>query len=122
MNRFSDRKSVSSGLYKSHFNYLSIVGKKRIIKKYEQLSSEVLSLISETYPDGYEDLLISIPLPSGELALALPLETDEVSYLIRMPSNSAPENTDESDSVVESADDIGKFESLEAAEDIADED
>lgn len=96
------------------------MGKKRIIKKYEQLSEEVLELIKENYPDGYEDNLISFPLPSGELALALPLETDEVSYLIRMPNNSVPEeNEDDSNS---SPSEFDNFETLDVAEDIPDED
>jgi hypothetical protein len=96
------------------------VGKKRIIKKYEQLSEDVLKLIKERYPDGYEENLISIPLPSGELALALPLETEEISYLIRMPNNSIPEESDD-DSATPS-DEFSNFETLDAAEDIADED
>ncbi len=96
------------------------MGKKRLIKKYEQLAPELLSLIKETYPDGFEDNLISIPMPTGELALALPLETDEVSYLIKLPNNTIPEDNDDDDNGI--SEDFGNFESLDAAEDIPDED
>ncbi|HBH49481.1 MAG TPA: hypothetical protein DDX98_12615 [Bacteroidales bacterium] len=96
------------------------MGKKRIIKKYEQLAQEVLNLIQERYPDGYEDKLISFQSPSGELELALPLETDEVSYLIKMPKNNLPAQEEEDDTIT--GEDLGGFESLEAAENIADED
>lgn len=95
------------------------MGKKRIIKKYEQLSEEVLELINETYPEGYDDKLISFPLPTGELTLALPLETDEVSYLIRMPNNSVPEEREEDSNT--SPSEFDNFETLDVAEDIPDE-
>ena len=95
------------------------MGKKRIIKKYEQLDEELLKLVQDSYPDGFEDHLISFQSPKGELELALPLETDEVSYLIKMPKNNLPEQ-DEDESP--GGEDIGGFESLEAAENIADED
>lgn len=77
-------------------------------------------MIREKYPDGYEENLISFPLPSGELTLALPLETEDVSYLIRMPNNSVPEESD--DDSATSANEFGNFETLDVAEDIPDED
>lgn len=98
------------------------MGKKKIIKKYEHLTGELVNLIKEAYPDGFEDELISIPLASGELALALPLETEEISYLIKMPNNSLPEDSDDYDSNSTSSSEFDNFESLDAAEDIADED
>lgn len=96
------------------------MGKKRIIKKYEQLEAELRKLINESYPDGFEENLISFQTPKGELELALPLETEEISYLIKMPKNNLPEKDDDDDSSAD--DEIGGFESLDAAEDIADDD
>ena len=98
------------------------VGKKRIIKKYEQLGPDVLKLIKQTYPDGFEDNLISFQTATGELALALPLETEDTSYLIKMPVNSLPEDDDEYDSGSSSDGDFGNFDSLEVAEDVLDDD
>ena len=97
------------------------MGKKRIIKKYELLTTELIELIKDTYPDGFEDELISIPLPTGELALALPLETEEISYLIKMPNNSLPDDSEDYDRNSNSSSEFDNFESLEAAEDIPDE-
>jgi hypothetical protein len=97
------------------------VGKKRIIKKYEQLGQDVLKLIKQTYPDGFEDNLITFQTPTGELALALPLETEDISYLIKMPNNSLPEDDDDYDSGGSSDSDFGNFESLDVAEDVADD-
>jgi len=39
------------------------VGKKRIIKRYEQLPEEILVQLKEKYPDGFEDYLISFTNP-----------------------------------------------------------
>jgi hypothetical protein len=98
------------------------VGKKRIIKKYEQLGPDVLKLIKQTYPDGFEDNLITFQTPTGELALALPLETEDTSYLVKMPNNSLPEDDDDYDAGGNSDSDFGNFESLDVAEDVADDD
>jgi hypothetical protein len=97
------------------------VGKKKIIKKYEQLAPDMVSLIKATYPDGYEDKLISFQSPTGAFEIALPLETEEVSYLIKMPKSVLPDSDDDDDPVSDE-NEIGEFESLDAAEDIADED
>ena len=96
------------------------MAKQRIIKNFEQLEPQIRNLIQVTYPDGYEDELISFQSPKGELELALPLETDEVSYLIKMPKNNVSESDDDDDSPPEES--LGNYEGLEAAENIADED
>jgi hypothetical protein len=100
------------------------VGKKRIIKKYDQLTPELFKLFKESYPDGYEDSLISFQTPTGELEFALPLETEEISYLIKMPKSTKADDDDddifESDS--ESAENFDNFDSLEIAEDSSDDD
>ncbi|MCG8698861.1 MAG: hypothetical protein MI922_12470, partial [Bacteroidales bacterium] len=62
---------------------------KKIIKKYEQLSQELLKKVKDSYPEGIEDYLISFETPNGEIQLALPLETEDTSYLIKMPKDIA---------------------------------
>jgi hypothetical protein len=96
------------------------VGKKKIIKKFEQLTPELLKMIKETYPDGYEESLIVFQTQTGELASALPLETEEVSYLIRMPKGAAPDDDDDIESA-STENDFENFEDLEIAEDAADD-
>lgn len=94
--------------------------KKRVIKKYEQIEPEVLKQVQAAYPDGFEENLISFQTPKGELELALPFEFGETAYLIKMPKDTIPE-PDEGD-VASADEDLSNFESLEAAENIADED
>jgi len=93
------------------------VGKKRIIKKFEQLSDEILEKIRIRYPDGFEDNLISFTSPNGEIEFALPLETDDTSYLIKMPKNQITEEDEEYDSV-SSFGGFDNFENLEISDDV----
>ncbi len=99
------------------------MGKKRIIKKFEQLSVEMLTLIKSEYPDGYEDNLITFQTPTGELASGLPLETEDTYYLIRMPKTVAPEEEDEYESTDSESDGFESLDNLQIADDeVADED
>ena len=74
---------------------MTTVSKKRIIKKFEQLTNELLNELKNTYPDGFEDSLITFQTPKGEIEVALPLETEEAYYLIKMPKSGYAEEDDE---------------------------
>jgi DNA-directed RNA polymerase subunit delta len=74
------------------------VGKKKIIKRYEQLPDEILEKVKEKYPDGFEDYLISFTNPKGEIEFGLPYDTEEVSYLIKMPKSTVSDEEEDFDS------------------------
>jgi len=97
------------------------VVKKRIIKKFEQLSVEMLELIKSNYPDGFEDNLITFQTATGELASGLPLETDDTYYLIRMPKSVAPEEDDDYDNSESDSDNFENLDNLQIADDAPDE-
>ena len=59
--------------------------KPRIIKDFEKLDPAVQALIRETYPSGYGSALITITNKDGLLISALPFETDDKYYLVKMP-------------------------------------
>ena len=59
-------------------------GKPRIAKDYEKLSEDLINRIKLEYPYGFEDYLISYKDPKGNKISALPFETEDVYYLIRM--------------------------------------
>ena len=88
--------------------------KRRIIKKFELLSSELLALVNEEYPDGFEDNLITFQLPTGELATGVPLETEDARYLIRLPKTAV--TTDDDDDEGDEKSERDNFESLESLE------
>lgn len=95
------------------------MAKKRIIKAYEQLPDELVEQIKEKYPDGFDDHLITFTNPRGEIEVALPFETKDTYYLVKMPKSTASEDEEEVENP--SYDEFDNFENLEIGEDVADE-
>ena len=96
------------------------MGKKRIIKSYEQLSEEMVEKLKEKYPDGFEDRTITFTNPRGEIEVAVPFETEEIYYLIKLPRTNASEEEEEVES--SSYDEFDNFESLEIGDDVQEDD
>jgi len=63
--------------------------KKKIVKDYEKLPPEVIEKVKEAYPSGYSGNLISYTNIDGLRVSALPFETEEFYYLIRMTVSEA---------------------------------
>jgi len=95
------------------------VGKKRIIKSYEQLSEEMVERLKAKYPDGYEEKTITFTNPRGEIEVAIPFETEDIYYLIKLPRTNAAEEEEEVES--SSFDEFDNFESLEIGEDVSED-
>ena len=60
------------------------MAKKRVVKDYDALPDDIIRLVKMKYPTGYADHLVSYTDKEGKKVSALPFETDEVYYLIRM--------------------------------------
>jgi hypothetical protein len=60
------------------------MSKPRLIKDYEKLPEEIKEQIKITYPHGYHKKLIEFKNKEGNRVSALPFETDEVYYMVRM--------------------------------------
>ncbi|MBL7829028.1 MAG: hypothetical protein JNJ57_20505 [Saprospiraceae bacterium] len=60
------------------------MAKKRVVKDYQALSEETIRAIREKYPTGYADHLVSYSDKEGKKVSALPFETEDTYYLIRM--------------------------------------
>lgn len=71
--------------------------KPRVVKDYEKLSEEVLAQIKLEYPLGFEKQLITFKNKDGKFVSALPFETEDRYYLIRMTANQAQEIVEEDD-------------------------
>ncbi|MEO5581898.1 MAG: hypothetical protein ABIR66_04355 [Saprospiraceae bacterium] len=65
------------------------VNKKRVVKDYENLSPELVNLMHASYPDGFEGAMISFFDRDGKRVSAIPFETDDIYYLIRMVEKKA---------------------------------
>jgi hypothetical protein len=61
-----------------------MTSKPRIIKAYEKLSDSIQEQIKLSYPHGFSKYLIKYRNAQGEMVSALPFETDEYYYLVRM--------------------------------------
>ena len=58
---------------------------KRVIVDFKKLTPEVLKLLVERYPDGYDDLnVVSFKNASGETIEAVEVSTKETKYLVKI--------------------------------------
>ncbi|MEX2597336.1 MAG: hypothetical protein WEC59_10450 [Salibacteraceae bacterium] len=70
-------------------------GKPRIAKDYDKLSEELINQIKIEYPFGFEENLISYKDAKGNKISALPFETDDVYYLVKMTKAEAQQIIEE---------------------------
>jgi DNA-directed RNA polymerase subunit delta len=63
--------------------------KKRIVKDYDNLPEEVINQIKMHYPKGFVRHLITYTNKDGVKVSALPHETEDIYYLIRMSASEA---------------------------------
>ena len=60
------------------------LAKKRVVKDYDALPDDTIRLVKIKYPTGYADHLVTYTDKEGKKVSALPFETDDTYYLIRM--------------------------------------
>ncbi|MCH5304981.1 MAG: hypothetical protein J1E79_00710 [Rikenella sp.] len=58
--------------------------KKRVIVSHANLSPELAEAFRATYPYGYGEALIRVDKPGGDFFYAVPFETEEISYLVKV--------------------------------------
>ena len=58
--------------------------KPRVIKDYDKLDKELQEKIKLTYPEGFSEHLVYYTNKEGKLVTALPFETSDKYYLIKM--------------------------------------
>src|SRR5688572_770527 len=62
------------------------VSKKRVIKSLENLSEDLRDLMRDQYPNGYETSITRITNAKKEPIFVFPLETQDATYLIKVPA------------------------------------
>ena len=60
--------------------------KKKVIKSLESLSEDLKELMKKQYPIGYENSITLIMNAKKEPIFVIPLETDEATYLVKLPA------------------------------------
>lgn len=63
--------------------------KPRIAKDYDKMPEDLITRIKMEYPNGFENNLISYTDAKGNKVSALPFETEEAYYLVRMTLSEA---------------------------------
>ena len=60
--------------------------KKKVIKSLESLSEDLKELLKKQYPTGYENSITRISNAKKEPIFVFPLETEEATYLVKLPA------------------------------------
>ena len=79
------------------------VSKPKLVKDWDKMPKEIVAAIKAEYPNGFSHKLINYTTPKGEKVLALPYDTDDIAYLVRvtvMESKNVFKDDDDDDDVV----------------------
>lgn len=109
---------------------------KRVIVDYAKLTNEILNLLVEKFPDGYDDSnIIRFRNAKNELIEAVEVRTEDTIYLVKVSTKLADriENFDEDDEIIDEVvepikgldlddDDINDDENLDKPDSDSDED
>lgn len=60
------------------------VVKRRSVVSFANLAPELQEEVKKLYPYGYNEAMQRIEKPNGDFFYAVPFETDEVSYLVKV--------------------------------------
>lgn len=58
--------------------------KKRLVTSFHNLSSELQDELKRLYSNGFSDSMMRIEKPNGDFFYAVPFETEEVNYLVKI--------------------------------------
>ena len=61
-----------------------VISKKRLVTSFNNLTPELQDAVKELYPAGFSDAMMRVDKPNGDFFYAVPFETEEVSYLVKI--------------------------------------
>ena len=71
--------------------------KKHIATSFHNLSPELQEAVKAKYPLGFTDAMIRVDKPNGDFFYAVPYDTDEIAYMVKIDvkvdDNSTPTTT-----------------------------
>ncbi|MFI3285380.1 MAG: hypothetical protein R3Y08_01885 [Rikenellaceae bacterium] len=91
------------------------VVKKRLVTSFQNLSTDLQAQVKEKYPLGYNDAMMRIDKPNGDFFYAVPFETEEIFYLVKIDVKIDDSEKMEKDLF---SDDISEAEQIGKAEDV----
>ena len=98
---------------------------KRIIVEYAKLTNEILNLLVEKFPDGYDDSdIIRFKNAKNETIEAVEVKTEDTIYLVKVSMKLADriENFDEDDDLFAPEENLDALKELEIEDDSDDDD
>lgn len=98
---------------------------KRVIVEYAKLTNEILNLLVEKFPDGYDDSdIIRFKNAKNETIEAVEVKTEDTIYLVKVSMKLADriENFDEDDDLFAPEESLDALKELEIEDDSDDED
>ena len=98
---------------------------KRVIVEYAKLTNEILNLLVEKFPDGYDDSdIIRFKNAKNETIEAVEVKTEDTIYLVKVSMKLADriENFDEDDDLFAPEENLEALKELEIEDDSDDED
>tara|TARA_B100001939_G_scaffold251461_1_gene218400 strand:+ start:319 stop:612 length:294 start_codon:yes stop_codon:yes gene_type:complete len=94
------------------------MAKRFVIKDYKSMTPDLMALLVETYPDGFEYDTEYFTNSKGERVEAVPLETENTKYLIKVSTTLVQKfEAYEDDEYVDTDSDSDDFEGAEDVED-----
>ena len=100
--------------------------KKHIATSFHNLSPELQEAVKAKYPLGFTDAMIRVDKPNGDFFYAVPYDTDEIAYMVKIDVkvdyNSHDDDKDYYDDEIKGADDIQGDDDSSDASDASDDD
>ncbi|QEE50759.1 hypothetical protein FUA48_14585 [Flavobacterium alkalisoli] len=96
---------------------------KRVIVDYAKLTNEILTLLVEKFPDGYDDSdIIRFKNAKNETIEAVEVRTEDTIYLVKVSTKLADriENYEDDDLDADGSDDLDALKDLEIADESED--
>ena len=89
-----------------------VISKKRLVTSFNNLSQELQDAVKELYPAGFSDAMMRVDKPNGDFFYAVPFETEEISYLVKIDVkiddvSEEEDDKDYYDDEIKGADDLG---------------
>lgn len=100
--------------------------KRHIVTSFHNLSAELQEAVRESYPQGFTDSMMRVDKPNGDFFYAVPFDTEEVAYLVKIDvkiDNGAAEEDDKDyyDDEIKGADEIQNGDDDDAGGDQSDD-
>jgi hypothetical protein len=78
--------------------------RKKVIVHINNISPEVLDMVHEKYPDGYQDHIFKVTKPNNDFFYAFTLDAENTSYLIKVDVKIDSDTSDKIDEQIFSVD------------------